>query len=95
MSDREIYPMPQLSEASFPDLAMLMRSETNFPATYAEWQALWLRRRREEEQRGFRVIFVDVRPAAFAQFCKGFIPPLPPSWGALTKFVGNLAGGLP
>lgn len=93
MSDPNVYPMPQMPEPAFLELAELMTRERDFPANYAEWQALWARRRREEEQRGYRVIFVDVVPANFVEYCKQITPPLPLSWGALTKYVASVAAG--
>ncbi len=89
--EREIYLMPRVTASAFPDLLELMAGEDDFPRTFAEWTALWERRRFEEERdHGYQVVFVDVVPAGFAIFCRNMN--FPPNWGALGQFITAKAG---
>lgn len=83
--------MAALTEGEFLELWELMCDVPDFPPSWQEWQALWIRRRMEEERRGQKVVFVDVRVRDFPTFCrdKGF----PLGWGALTKFTEQAAAG--
>lgn len=53
----------------------MMTGEEDFPRTFEEWEALWDDRRRDVEGDGYKVVFVDVIPAAFAKFCKARAKP--------------------
>ncbi|HTR86222.1 MAG TPA: hypothetical protein VMI56_17190 [Reyranella sp.] len=91
MDDREIYLMPRVAEADFPRLREIMKAEEDFPAEYTAWLSLWARRRREEEQdHGYRVVFVDVPPAGFERYCLD--RKAEPSWAWLGRYIAELAG---
>ena len=67
--EREIYLMPRITEAAFPELLELMVGEEDFPRTFREWTALWERRRLvEERDHGYDVVFIDVVPASLASY---------------------------
>jgi hypothetical protein len=88
--DREIYLMPRVAESAFPALFDLMAGEGDFPPTYPTWMALWAKRRLEEERdHGFRVVFVDVVPAALKAFLQK--RDSHGSWDALGHFIAVLA----
>lgn len=84
------YLLPRLTEAAFPDLQVLMMAEEEFPRSYEEWQSLWDDRRREEEGNGFKVIWIDVIPEAFAKFCRARSKPA--SWITLGDYITAKAG---
>lgn len=85
------YPRLRLSEMMLPQMRDLMKMESDFPSTCAEWVALWQRCRAEEQRRGRNVFFVDVDPDGFIEFWAAHAPPLPYMWGALTKYAGSVA----
>lgn len=89
MEQREPYFLPRIPEADFPALDAMLGHEEDFPPAYSMWLALWERRRLEEEQHGYQVVFVDIDVPTFKLFCEAY--KLPPSWGALTKYVEQLA----
>ena len=89
--EREIYLMPRITEAAFPELLELMVGEEDFPRTFREWTALWERRRLEEERdHGYDVVFIDVVPVSFANYCE--LLDLPTNWRGLGQYIAVLAG---
>ena len=91
MDQRETYLMPRITEADFPELRELMKDEGDFPATYAEWPAYWKKRRLEEERdHKYDVVFIDVIPASFANYCE--LLNFPANWRGLGRYIAVLAG---
>jgi hypothetical protein len=89
--EREIYLMPRITEAAFPELLELMVGEEDFPRTFREWTALWERRRlMEERDHGYDVVFIDVIPASFASYCE--LLDFPTDWRGLGQYIAVLAG---
>lgn len=90
MDDREIYLMPRIAAADFPQLQRLMVGEEDFPVDFGGWQSLWDRRRREEEvEHGYRVVIVDVPVAGFEKFCQD--RGAAPGWAWLGRYIAELA----
>ena len=87
--ERELYPMPTVAEAAFPVLREVMKREESFPRNFGEWKAMWEIRRKQEEENGLDVQFIEVNPRGFANFCKARNKPA--DWLALIDYLSAKA----
>lgn len=79
--------LPRLARSGFSDLREIMAGEEGFPRTFEEWDALWEERRRELEGDGYRIVFIDVAPAAFARWLRD--RQKTGSWATLGDFLAS------